>query len=228
MIGFRVAPNSERILVWEGQGSCRLTRSRVGGRGILLRTGDRGTLAVCRHIHIINSRADLRERRAHNIESTPGQDTGESKMIKIEDSIVINRPVEKVFTFAAAVENLPRWNSTILEAKNISGGPLTVGSRVTHKTKFLGRQGENKLEFTEFEPNRKISWKYLSPFAGQGGLAFEAAGAGITKVSSIHEYVFGGILKLAEPLLGSQLRQTLHADLGKLKTLLEAQANANS
>ncbi len=41
-------------------------------------------------------------------------------MIKIEKSMVINRPIEEVFAFVINVEKLPQWAGPVLEAKQSS------------------------------------------------------------------------------------------------------------
>ncbi len=74
-------------------------------------------------------------------------------MIKAETSLVINRPVEKVFAFVNDSENAPQWRSSVLESRQTSEGPTCVGTTLTEVIRFLGRRIESTFEVTEYEPN---------------------------------------------------------------------------
>ncbi len=50
-------------------------------------------------------------------------------MIKFEVTIIIHRPLEDVFRFVAQGENGSKWNSAVKEVKQISEGPVGVGTR---------------------------------------------------------------------------------------------------
>ena len=49
-------------------------------------------------------------------------------MIRIETSIVINRPVKEVFAFLSNFENWPKWSPGLLENKKTSDGPISRGT----------------------------------------------------------------------------------------------------
>ncbi len=53
---------------------------------------------------------------------------GDEAMIKIERSIVINRPIEEVFTYATESKNTAKWQSGLKESTLVSDGPLGAGS----------------------------------------------------------------------------------------------------
>jgi uncharacterized membrane protein len=100
-------------------------------------------------------------------------------MAKIEASLVINRAIEEVFAFAGNVENNPQWQSGVLEARVTSEGPIGAGTTYRYVSQLLGRRIETDGEITEYEPNRKYSFKSISgPFPIEGGFTFEAAEGG--------------------------------------------------
>ena len=70
-------------------------------------------------------------------------------MINIECSVVINRPIEEVFSFMSNLENNPQWVSGVLETKLTSPGPMAAGSTGTDMRQFLGRRIESTWEVTE-------------------------------------------------------------------------------
>ena len=87
-------------------------------------------------------------------------------MLRIEKSVVINQPVEKVFEYVSNTENDPLWQGQIQEAKVTSDGPFGVGSTTAQTAHFMGRGIETTGEITEYEQNRMWSWKSTSgPFA---------------------------------------------------------------
>ena len=145
-------------------------------------------------------------------------------MNKIEISTVINRPVEEVFAATSNPENYPKWISTSREAKITSQGPVGVGTTYRAVATFLGRRIESDVEFTEYEPNRKIAQKSISgPFPAENSTAFERVDGG-TRVTLALKGELGGFFKLAEPLLVSTLKRQVEADLANLKELMESGA----
>ena len=145
-------------------------------------------------------------------------------MLKIEKSVVINRPIEEVFEFVINVENLPQWAGPVLEAKQSSEGPLSVGTTQTHVVNFLGRQAEISYEVTEYEPNKKFSTKATSgPIPMETIYNFEPVAEG-TMVKLNGKVDAGGFFKLAEPVVAPMLKRQVETDTSNLKELLEAQA----
>jgi uncharacterized membrane protein len=143
-------------------------------------------------------------------------------MIKIENSVLINRPVEEVFAFVANVENLPLWAGPVTEAKQISEGPIGVGTTQIQSAQFLGREMETTQEVTEYELNKKLSTKSTSgPLPLEIHYTFEPFGEG-TKIRLEGNLDAGGFFKLAEPLVGRMLNRQTASDAQTLKELLEA------
>lgn len=145
-------------------------------------------------------------------------------MVRIEKSVVINLPIEKVFEFVVNPENDPLWQAQIQKAKVTSDGSLGVGSTVLQTAHFLGRPIETAAKVTEYEQNRKLAWKSTSgPIAGEGLNTFESVGEGQTKVTINADLDVGGFFKLAEPLVARSGRRQTEANLANLKDLLEAE-----
>ena len=144
-------------------------------------------------------------------------------MINIECSVVINRPIEEVFSFMSNVENNPQWVSGVLETKLTSPGPMAAGSTGTDMRQFLGTRIESTWEVTEHEVNVKSGFRITSgPIPLQGTWTFEHVEGG-TKVTFIAQGETGGFFRLAEPLVGRIARRQTENDHETLKDLLEAQ-----
>jgi hypothetical protein len=58
----------------------------------------------------------------------------------VEESVVIARPPEEVFDYLAQADNLPVWDSSIVQAEQVGTGPVGVGTRWRGASKILGRR----------------------------------------------------------------------------------------
>ena len=145
-------------------------------------------------------------------------------MIKIENSYVINRPIEEVFEFLANAENNSQWQSSTQEVKKTSEGATGVGTTFTSVGQILGRRLESSLEYTAYEPNKRLAGKTTSgPIPFQFVNTFEPVAEGGTKVTTSGEGDVGGFFKLAEPLVARMLERQFKTDSANLKDLLESQ-----
>jgi len=144
-------------------------------------------------------------------------------MIKIEHSIVINRPIEEVFAVVTNLENNPKWGSGLLEAVKTSDGPIGVGTTWRLVRKVLGQRLEAESEVIEYELNRNYVQRSKSPFPVEVRQTYEAVEGG-TRISITLEAEPGGFFKLAEPLLKSTAKRDIDAEFSNLKDLMEAHA----
>ena len=60
-------------------------------------------------------------------------------MIDIEDSVIINQPVEKVFAFATNLENNICWQSDVILSEQTSEGPFGRGATYRLVNRFMGQ-----------------------------------------------------------------------------------------
>jgi uncharacterized membrane protein len=149
---------------------------------------------------------------------------GANQMLKIETSIVINRPVEEVFAFTTNFENQPKWQSRLLEVKKTSEGPIDVGTTWRGVAKLLGQRIETEQECTEYKLNRTYTGKFISgPFPVEARQTYEPVEGG-TRLNFVLEAQPGSFFNLAEPLVMSMVKRLTEADLANLKDLMEAHA----
>ena len=145
-------------------------------------------------------------------------------MTKLEASVEIDRPTEEVFAYMTDIENLTQWMSELVEAKQTSEGPVGVGTTISAVATPLGRRAESIQEVTEYEPNRKFTFKSTSgPVESKDEYTFESV-AGGTKVTRVAEAKMGGFFRLAEPVAVRMMRRQFETNFANLKDLLEAQA----
>ena len=143
-------------------------------------------------------------------------------MAKFEQSVVVHRPVEVVFSYLANPENDPYWSGASDEMHITSPRPVRVGTTVRQVGHFLGRRLELSLNVTAYEPNRRFGMSVVS-----GPLKF----AGVRHVEPVPEGTLvtfhgggdsRGLFKIAEPLAEAAAARQLRHDLAKLKDVLEA------
>lgn len=143
-------------------------------------------------------------------------------MISVEDKIVINRPIEQVFSFAANPDNFPQFQSDVVKSKVITEGPLRVGSKFEEVVRIVGRSVETVCEITEYDHPRKMSFKSVSSQAiNYGGDILLDVVDGGTQVNLAARASLRGLWRLAEPLFAGEARRGVADELRKLKTVLE-------
>ncbi len=146
-------------------------------------------------------------------------------MVRVELSAEIKRPVEEVFAYATDNDKVTEWNSLVLESSASPPGPLRLGSKVHNVGKFLGRRIDSTFEVTEYETNKKISFRSTSPFPLEQTMTFEPVDDG-TKVTGLGIAEPGGFFKLAEPILGRIAKKQFQAQFDTMKEILEARVAA--
>ena len=149
-------------------------------------------------------------------------------MVKIEGSVVINRPIEEVFAYLTRPENGLQFRAGLLEAEQTSEGPMGVGTTFREVEQFLGRRTETTYEVTEYEPNSKFAFRATSgPMPAEVSETFEPV-EGSTRVAFTMEFELGGLFKLAEPVVARMAKRQVEADIGNAKDLLEAQTESGA
>jgi uncharacterized protein YndB with AHSA1/START domain len=146
-------------------------------------------------------------------------------MVRAQLGTTIKRPVEEVFAVMSDLSNNPKWISAVSETTKTSDGPIGVGTTWHSVGKFLGRRVESDTTYTEFEPNRTVTFEATTPFPMTVAFTFEPV-AGGTRVEQVVDAEPGGFFKLAGPLLVTAAKRQFQNDLDNLRDLLESDALA--
>ena len=141
-------------------------------------------------------------------------------MIKVESSVVINKPVVEVYAYVTSGEHSTEWQGGVVSVEN-EGPPNKVGTRYTETRKFMGQDMKTTLEVSVVEPNTKwVSKVVKGPVPYEVTVTFEASGSG-TRMTTKVEGEPTGFFKIAEGMVASQLEKSLGEDGERLKKLLE-------
>ena len=143
--------------------------------------------------------------------------------MKFQNVIKIQTSVTEVFNFVANAENVPKWNYFVTEVRQVSNGPIGVGTTY-HQTR---KTDEQDYQVTHYEPDHRVAWKSLQ----KSGLQFERtmqleSDNDSTKlIDTLNLTLSNPLLNILASLFGFlTIRSTQAAvmeNLGKLKELLE-------
>jgi len=142
----------------------------------------------------------------------------------IDETVVIARSPGEVFDFLMRAENLPRWDSSMLECAQVGDGPVAVGTRYRGASKILGRRIEWVTEVVEFVPGvRAASRSVAGPLTFTVCYEVSASPAGTTlRYRLAAESGLGGAFGRAmEPIVQRAQTKVVRANLGTLAGLIE-------
>jgi uncharacterized membrane protein len=112
---------------------------------------DRRQVAVCDQVAI---ETDHPDRLAGPIE--------EEAIMRVEESIIIDRSPEEVFRFISVRTNDPAWMASVTESEWLDpDAPMAVGRRGRMVMQAMGRR-EFLDEVTEYEPGRRIAHRSVA------------------------------------------------------------------
>jgi uncharacterized membrane protein len=141
-------------------------------------------------------------------------------VVRIDFTVEVERAAQEVFDYLTDLARLPEWQSSAVESR--ADGPLAEGVRIAERRRVLGREVENELEVTAFDPPRRLTLKAL-----RGPVRFTVdhrlvEDGDSTLVHVVAEAEPGAFMKLAEPLLARTAEQELRSDFNRLKEIVES------
>lgn len=147
-------------------------------------------------------------------------------MPDIHDSVIISKPVDEVFSYAANMDNSMKIMQNVVAIEKLTEGPVQVGAKFKETREIRGRQASSIIEFIEFLPNER----YVVQSEANGlkviyHYDFKPTVDGGTKVhfqGDIH--TTGIVMKLTKPIIRKILKKEDGDHLSQLKKLLEGTA----
>ena len=140
--------------------------------------------------------------------------------MKIEVSVVVDRPPAVVFDFFAVnhVRNHPRWDPN-MQLTKLTEGPVGVGTRIQRRHTRLGTPIEGIMEVVEFDPGKAMATIIVDqtpegPLELNGRVTFDALDGDRTKLA----------LELDLPHYhGSMDQRLIEGSYQRIKELIEAE-----
>jgi carbon monoxide dehydrogenase subunit G len=142
-------------------------------------------------------------------------------MINIDLSTLVDKPVEDVFAYIGDLNNMPKWNTTVMDVEQITPGDVGVGTKFKSVGEMLGRRIEGEMQVTAYEPDTKFGVQMnAGPALVNMTLSFKAVGTG-TEVNLNAQGNPSGLFKLAEPLMQRRVKSIMEENLVRLGSQLE-------
>lgn len=147
-------------------------------------------------------------------------------MPRIEESVVINRPIEEVWAYLTDLFNAPRLSgSGIIGLRQTSPGPLGVGSTLQGRRVVLGFEARNNFQVTEWDPPRAFAATTAGmPFqSSQTRLDLEPTADG-TLFHMVTDFRLQPALRLVWPIMGPVVRRRMRSSFVRSKALIEGRS----
>jgi len=145
-------------------------------------------------------------------------------MARIEESVEIKRPADKVFAYTTDAKNCPKWQSILPQSEQTSQGPVGVGTTFKGKCHMMGLTLDWTAKATECEPNKKFGRNITSAaMLIEQHSTYSPTAEGV-KFNFVYDIKVRGVFNLFSPMLISTIRKELKKSLGNLKGILESQA----
>jgi uncharacterized protein YndB with AHSA1/START domain len=144
--------------------------------------------------------------------------------MKVEKSIIVERPIEIVFAFITDMHKVKLW-LPIENIRQTSSGPMGIGSTFAQEAQFLGQRFETTSEVTRYEPPHVFALKMIQgPFPLTNSMYCEPTETGRTRLTIIGEADPGPAMKVMGPIIVPLIKKQLDTQISQLKCALETQA----
>ena len=141
--------------------------------------------------------------------------------MRVESSIDIQAPAERVFAFIADIERQPEWIGAVAGVSSLSSNPAQLGTTFVLSLALMGKSADATQEVTRFEPNRVYTQSTTSgPIPTEITITLTENGS-TTTVHNVTEADISSLGRLAGPLVQRTIRRQLESDLHTLKDILE-------
>ena len=141
----------------------------------------------------------------------------------VDSLIVIEAPIERVWSVVADIEGQPRWMHDMKSVRMLTPGPVGVGTRGESTIRMLGISVTDPVTVTEFQPPTRFAIRHDGRVSGRGVITLERGADGTTTVVRWSEHLVMPTLPyLGAALSGPVFGQIFQADLEHLRDLIEA------
>ena len=143
-------------------------------------------------------------------------------MLKIEESVVVDKPRQEVYEFLADPANVTLYSSNISEYEITSGQPTEVGRTARVVVKVAGIRLESTDELVEIDEGRMFKLESRDakiPYTLTITLSDEGGGTRVTWLQESES--LKGVFKLADSVVTKLYARDVRANLENAKTLIE-------
>jgi uncharacterized membrane protein len=144
-------------------------------------------------------------------------------MVDVKTEIIIHAPLDQVAAYAADPDNVPEWYVNIQSAEWRTPKPLSVGSQIAFKARFLGKELAYIYEIAYYHPGKSLVMRTMDgPFPMETTYTWEALdGEATTRMTLRNRGNPAGFSLLFTPFISFMMRRANRKDLLVIKSLLE-------
>ena len=143
--------------------------------------------------------------------------------VDVVATIVIERPISEVAAFAGDPSNAPRWYRRISSAEWETDPPISLGSRIAFRARFMGRDLAYVYEVCEYTPGEQVAMRTSEgPFPMNTTYTWRPVGSHTTHMTLRNHGEPTGFSRVAAPVMARAMRRAMRQDLDDLRRLLEA------
>ena len=123
-------------------------------------------------------------------------------MATIQESIVVDRPIEEAFAYTADFSNVADWDPGVVSVEALDGGPPAVGARYDLVVAFGRSEVPMRYEITELDaPGRVVLVGEGKGLTAIDTIEFTAADGG-TRIDYTAELEFRNFIRFIERFMG--------------------------
>ena len=142
------------------------------------------------------------------------------RTIEFSNEVTVRRTPAEVFSFLSDFTQLPRWNYAITSTRQVTPGPVGLGSSF-RQLRSVPTTSEESFEVTVWEPDRRLAITGdFGPFSGTLTYELEAVGSA-TVVVNRAQLSPRGLVGVVAGLAGSRVRAAVAENLEVLRRGLE-------
>jgi carbon monoxide dehydrogenase subunit G len=147
-------------------------------------------------------------------------------MTTLHEQVETTLPIDDVFEYVADFANSQEWDPGVATAERLDDGPVGVGTRFRLGVRLGPRVGTMDYRISVFEPpTRVVLVGSGSGVSAVDEMRLERLATG-TRLDYTAEIRLGGILRLAEPFLGTTFATIGRNAADGMQRTLKAQATA--
>lgn len=144
-------------------------------------------------------------------------------MVRVEHEVVVNRPVEEVFDYLTNIEALGEWQSSVVDARRVTDGPVRIGTRFIESRHVMGRSIESTVEVAEHAVPDRFTVRVLDgPVRFTVTHVFERLDGSTRLTVHAEGEPHGLAARLAGPMIAQRAKREFETDFDRLKQLLES------
>ena len=144
----------------------------------------------------------------------------------IASLVVIDAPIERVWSVLADIEGQPRWMHDMKSVRLTTPPPVGVGTQGESTVRVFGVATTDPVTITEFEPPTRFALRHEGVVTGSGVMTLEPGADGTTTIVRWDERLVAPFLPdLGAVVLDRVFGPIFQADLFRLRDLVESGAD---